>query len=299
MNRRGRQVRCAGERGVHRWEAARVLASNPWMLIAAALACGLVAAATADAPETADPVGAANAFRPHELIRAAREEPPAPRIEYRLLWPEAGEPPEALAAVRAAVWRAWAEDPQGAGVVPPPPPPEEVGRAMAQLADRVTEHFQALRRAHPQMPGPGHDVRRVDMVARVEPWLSVTVRREWFFGGAHPNRQIRHFVFDLDTGRELTAGDLFGPAGREEFARRVRRALLAERAGSPDASPENAGLFPAVVIAPTNFCVDHRGFAVTFNEGEVAPRAIGPITVRLSRSELEDLLRGAAGEAPR
>lgn len=278
--------------GVQRWAPAAAPPSNPWTRAAARLGLAMWLIATgAGAATPSDEVGAANAFRPHELVRAGRDDGESPRIEYHLLWPERGEPPEALARVRAAVWSAWAEDPDEPAASPLPPEPADVARAMAVIADRVAARYREFRRAHPEVPGGWSDRRRVDMVSRVEPWLSITVAREWFFGGAHPVRRIRHFVFDLDSGRVLAPEDVFGPVGGEEFARRVRRALLSARAGSPDAPPEAAGLSPDATIVPTNWFVDHRGFGVTFQEAEIAPRVAGPITVCLGRGEVEDLLR--------
>jgi len=260
-----------------------------WGVLAVTLAAAVLRAGDLD-----ESVGAANAFRPHELIRKGREDGQSPQIEYRLLWPEQGTPPEALARVRAELWNAWAGEPDEPAAVPPVPEPAAVPRVMAAMADRLAARFREFRRTHPDVPGVWSDVRRVEMVSRQEPWLSITVAREWFFGGAHPTRRIEHLLFDLQTGRRLAPDDLFGREGREEFTRRVRCALQTARAGAPDASAAGVAIFPDAAIVPTNWFVDHRGFGVTFNEGEIAPRVAGPITVHLARDEIADLLRRAS-----
>lgn len=261
------------------------LRNGRWAQLVIVTALGVVRLGTASTEEYP---GAANSFRPHELVRAGREDGQSPRIEYRLLWPEVGKPDGALSTVRAAIWNAWAADPSNLVATPPPLEPANVLTAMTEVADRITTRFREFRRMHPNAPGIWSDVRRVDMVSRVEPWLSITITHEWCWGTAHPVRRIQHFVFDLVSGRPLAPEDLFGLIGREEFARRVQQALIAERLDSAEHD-----LLSRAVIVPTNFFVDHRGIGVTFNEGEIAPHGVGSITVRLSHAEIEDLLAGA------
>ena len=134
----------------------------------------------------------------------------------------------------------------------------------------------------------------LDMVARVGKLLSVTVRREWFTGGAHPARSVRHLVFDLFTGQRLGLADFVPEDKRPELARRVRAAILAKRGLPPTAANEEAGLFADAKIEPANFFVDLRGVGFTFHEYEIAPYVAGAIEVTLPFDAVADLLLPAA-----
>jgi hypothetical protein len=240
-----------------------------------------------------DEATAANAFRPSELVTRALPNAGVARIEYRNMWPEKGSPPEALASVRRGMWALWAAEAID-GWTPPAEAPADVAAAAKGIADRFHAEYRAFRDKFPDSAAAWSDVRKVDMVARAGKLLSITVKREWYTGGAHPAHSVRHLVFDLFTGQRLGVDD-FVPDGRmPELARRVREAILAKRGLPPTATNEEAGLFAAAKIEPVNFFVDLRGVGFTFNEYEIAPYAAGTIEVILPFDAVADLLLPAA-----
>ncbi|OQW95082.1 MAG: hypothetical protein BWK77_08120 [Verrucomicrobia bacterium A1] len=245
------------------------------------------------AAASAGELGAANGFRPMEHVQRALPNAGVAKIEYRMMWPQRGEPPEALASVRREMWAAWAEEDRE-GWVPPADAPGDVAAATRQLADRFHARFRAFKGEFPDSAAAWSDFRKVDMVSRVGKLLSVTIKREWNTGGAHPARSIRHLVFDLFTGRRLDVADFVPAEKRPELTRRVRAAILAKRSLPPTATNAEAGLFDEAKVEPSNFFVDLRGIGFTFNECEIAPYAAGVIEVILPFPAVADLLRPEA-----
>ena len=245
-----------------------------------------------------DAAVAANAFRPSELVTRALPNAGVARIEYRNMWPEKGGSPEALAAVRREMWALWAaEDVEGWRA--PADAPADTAAAARGIADRFHAEYRAFRDKFPDSAAVWSDFRKVDMVARVGKLLSVTVRREWHTGGAHPAHSVRHLVFDLFSGQRLGLADFVPEDKRPELARRVRGAILAKRGLPATATDEQAGLLAGAKIEPSNFFVDLRGVGFTFNEYEIAPYAAGTIEVMLPFDAVADLLRpGAAARMP-
>lgn len=241
----------------------------------------------------AEPLGAANAFRPMEHVQHALPNAGVAKIEYRMMWPGKGEPPDALAAVRRDLWAAWAAE-DAEGWTPPAAAPADVVAATRELADRFHARFRSFRDKFPDSASVWSDFRKVDMVARVGKLLSVTVKREWHTGGAHPAHSIRHLVFDAATGRRLGVEDFFPDDRRPGLARLVREALLSKRGLPPTATLADAGFFEDAKPEPSNFFVDLRGVGFTFNEYEIAPYASGAIEIVLPFTAVAGLLHPAA-----
>ncbi len=236
---------------------------------------------------------AANGFRPMEHVQKALPNAGVARIEYRTMWPEKGSPPEALAAVRREMWGAWAvEDVDG--WAPPADAPVDVVVATRVLADRFHARFRAFHESFPDSAQVWSDFRKVDMVSRVGKLLSITIKREWYTGGAHPAHSVRHLVFDLFTGQRLGIADFVPEDRRAELARRIREAILAKRGLPATATDEEAGLFAGAKIEPPNFFIDLRGVGFTFNEYEIAPYVAGAVEVILPFHAIADLLLPAA-----
>lgn len=259
---------------------------NLKLLLPVLLAASLRAAAE-------DELGAANAFRPSELVMKAMPNAGVARIEYRNMWPEKGCPPEALATVRREMWALWAVE-AVEGWTPPAEAPADVAAAARGIADRFQTGYRAFRDEFPESAAVWSDFRKVDMVSRVGKLLSITIKREWYTGGAHPAHSIRHLVFDLFTGRRLGVTDLVAEEKRPELARRIREAILAKRGLPATATDGEAGLFAGAKIESSNVFVDLRGVGFTFNEYEIAPYAAGAIEVVLPFDAIADLLLPSA-----
>lgn len=258
----------------------RHLRHGPAILVAA-LACAAQAPAaiTNLATGAVAPIGAANSFKPMELVRPGPPGGGGPAIEYRMMWPLAGEPPEALDAVRSEIWTLWSAsgDPPAADGFP-----ADVDTAMRTLADA----FAATRTAAESCtPGGGGgrwiDRRKVDAVGRMGGVLSVTILREQAMGGATV-RRIDHRVFDHRNGRLLRAADWFRDDADDELIRRLASAIPTGH--SPSDEPVRAD----------NFAIRPDGIHFTFNRDEPAPAATDPVNLHFPFDALRDLFRPEA-----
>ncbi len=190
------------------------------------MALGARAGITNLATGAVDPLGAANSFRPLEVVLPARPDAGAPAIEYRMMWPEQGEPPEALSRVRAEVWAAWAR-----GTSLEDRPPGGPGEAWA-----------AMRRAAESASRPGSESRRVEGIARLGAVLTVTVRRHFAPPANAAMEEVEHLMFRQADGHRVRLEDLVAASNRVAFAARV--AAASGRTAIAFEDLKNFGVFP-------------------------------------------------------
>ncbi len=115
---------------------------------------------------------------------------------------------------------------------------------------------------------------------------------EWSYeGGAHGNGNFTAFVFDRETGQQLTPADFFTDLkvvnDACEMAFRVQHGL------SPSDNLEEAGFeFEDNTFSiNSNFYFTGRSFSVYFNSYEIAPYAVGPTEVEVGLDALEEVLK--------
>lgn len=110
--------------------------------------------------------------------------------------------------------------------------------------------------------------------------------------GAHPNAYVRTFVFDLQTGLQLSLGDLFTPNSNylATLSSKSRKALL-ERLGE-EANTEylNSGTTPEELNFQS-FLIEENQLTIIFPPYQVGPWAIGTQTVSIPFVELGDILK--------
>lgn len=112
--------------------------------------------------------------------------------------------------------------------------------------------------------------------------------------GAHPNGSFRTFTFDTNTGKELALSDLFTSDTYLETLSTLARAKLPGIIGVENA----AGGADFIKSGTTpeeqnfqNFFFDNKDFVILFPPYQVGPYALGPQTLRISVSELKDILK--------
>lgn len=111
-------------------------------------------------------------------------------------------------------------------------------------------------------------------------------------GGAHGNTLFKTFMFDKNTGTELKLGDLFQPgtAYLTELSRLARAKLPPTIGEYADSGMIASGTTPEEQNF-SNFVFDGKDLLILFPPYQVAAYAQGPVTLRLSNSDLRNLLK--------
>lgn len=113
-----------------------------------------------------------------------------------------------------------------------------------------------------------------------------------FGGGAHGINQTLVRNIDIKTGTVLQLQDVFVP-GYELTLKEMLVDKLAERFGVDglEGLIKKDVFADAHVYVPDNFAIDDDGFTFIYCEDEIAPHALGEISVNLTRSELSKILK--------
>ena len=113
-----------------------------------------------------------------------------------------------------------------------------------------------------------------------------------FGGGAHGINQTLVRNIDVTTGKVLQLQDVFVP-GYEPTLKELLLKKVGERfnADGLDELNKKDIFADGHVYVPDNFAIDDDGFTFIYCEDEIAPHAVGEISVTLSRSELSRILK--------
>ena len=126
----------------------------------------------------------------------------------------------------------------------------------------------------------------------VENIVVYTAKIYTYGGGAHGINQTLVRNIDVTTGKVLQLQDVFVP-GYEPTLKELLLKKVGERfnADGLDELNKKDIFADGHVYVPDNFAIDDDGFTFIYCEDEIAPHAVGEISVTLSRSELSRILK--------
>lgn len=109
-----------------------------------------------------------------------------------------------------------------------------------------------------------------------------------FRGGAHGMYTITYLVFHPGTGALVTEGDLFREGYQEPVGKLMQDSLRASLAEDADALES---IWFDQVLPNGNFCPDRSGITWVFQPYDVAPYALGAISVEVTWEQLKPYLK--------
>ncbi len=122
--------------------------------------------------------------------------------------------------------------------------------------------------------------------------LSVAFDSDDYTGGAHGFHGTGYTVMDVATCHILQEEEIFVDNYREALTKIIVDQLMKDNEVTEPSQLEDVGFFSVEDIAPNgNFYIDEKGIVYLYNQYEVAPYALGQISVRLSFEQIELLLR--------
>lgn len=103
-----------------------------------------------------------------------------------------------------------------------------------------------------------------------------------YSAGAHGMTTVTNYVFDLETGKQLTEEDVFG----KDFERKIHSKLIekADLLRQESRLPEEDEFYNNNLIQPNgNFAMTDSSVIYTFNPYEIAPYCFGVINIEIEK----------------
>jgi hypothetical protein len=159
---------------------------------------------------------------------------------------------------------------------------------LEELASMFVNDYNAV----PEAMGLWEMERKVEVSFAADHLATLNFSESGYTGGAHPFSGQRYFVFDLDSGTQLTLGGLLTPGYETGLNAAGERAFRQARDLPATASLEEAGFWFAnnIFKVNTNFGVLEDGLVFNFNPYEVAPYAMGPTEFTVDYGEIGSLV---------
>lgn len=113
--------------------------------------------------------------------------------------------------------------------------------------------------------------------------ISVSVRHDSFLGGAHPNLYFNLLNFSPNTGEMISYKDIFSEESQGELVKLLEHELRKQRnLKKKESLNENGFWLPEdKLILSENFAFTDNGLLFIYNSYEIAPYAMGIITITL------------------
>lgn len=112
-----------------------------------------------------------------------------------------------------------------------------------------------------------------------------------FTGGAHGMGTSRFLVFDLQENRKLELEDIFTPGYEEKLSNMLESSYRKNYFVNPEQSLSEAGLFENNIPPSENFFLTENGIGFYYNPYQIAPYAMGGITLSIKYNELLSLIK--------
>ena len=125
--------------------------------------------------------------------------------------------------------------------------------------------------------------------------LTYRNRYEEFTGGAHGMYATTFLHIDLRTLTPVTLHELFADEATDELTELLWQQLMADNQVSTKEELYDLGYASTGDLLPiNNFYLDDKGITFYYNVYDIAPYAMGPITITLSRDKVAHLIGDAS-----
>lgn len=178
--------------------------------------------------------------------------------------------------------------------------PEEEPSSVNALMTRFLSDYAAFKTSQPSS-GESWFLERKAFVLRSAPnLLSLSFLERSYLGGAHGLATVRYQNLDPVTGAEKLLTDLLKDGALAELTRLAEARFRQVRGVAEGTTLKDAGFTfenDAFALAQ-NFSLRDDGLAFYYNPYDVAPYAMGPTEIVLTRDEIRDLLKAEYAIAP-
>lgn len=129
------------------------------------------------------------------------------------------------------------------------------------------------------------------VVYNAKGFISYKLSRYDYTGGAHGSTSVASRVFDCSQLRALNLNDVFGDVIADEVSILMQQQLMAQFECAALEDLEKVGFFNPSELGPTdNFVIGDEGIEWIYDPVQIAPFALGVISVQLSWNDLYPFL---------
>ena len=170
--------------------------------------------------------------------------------------------------------------------------PDKNYKNVDDMINTFMRDFETFRKDVPAAPQVWTLDMAIKVYAETDKILCLSSELSSYLGGAHPNSSTEFYNIDKQTGDTLSLVNLLKPGFEAALNNLIDKKYREMKGLKPgDNLAEKGDLFENKIQFNNNFAVTkNKGLEFIYNPYEIAPYVFGPITVKLSRSELEDLI---------
>jgi len=171
--------------------------------------------------------------------------------------------------------------------------PEAEGKTMEQIGAGFIQDYEDFRKEMPEVPGGWNYKAEVTVETLVDSLLSLSVREEYYTGGAHGGYGVYYINLNPRTGKEFTLDNLFKHGYEGALAKAGEKAFRQARHLADTASLNgNYFEFPDDKFQLNrNYGFKKEGVVFYYNSYEIAAYAAGPTEVLIPYEEIKDWLK--------
>jgi hypothetical protein len=170
--------------------------------------------------------------------------------------------------------------------------PDQNYKNVDDMLNIFMRDYETFRREVPAAPQVWTLDMSIKAYSETDKILCLSSELSAYLGGAHPNSSKVFYNIDKQTGDTLSLANLLKPGFETKLNELIDKKYRETRGLKPgDNLAEKGDLFENKIQFNNNFAVTKdKELEFVYNPYEIAPYAVGPITVKLSRSELEELI---------
>lgn len=122
--------------------------------------------------------------------------------------------------------------------------------------------------------------------------INYTFREDYYGGGAHPTQMVTIKRFDLQTGTPIELWDVFEDSSSDSLRSMLTRKLMKDQGVNTLEELKEKGFLEMVdMFIPQNFWLDKDSLSFFFNQYDIAPYALGQISLSFGYNELKPYLK--------
>lgn len=159
-------------------------------------------------------------------------------------------------------------------------------------ADSFMVSYVDTRKQFPDMPGGWFWEYTLKMYSETSKILCLSGGSATFMGGAHPNSFFGYYNFNKETGDTISLKDILVPGFEAGLNALIDRKYRKMKGLAPeDNLMEKGNLFENKITFTYNIGIDSMGnLEFYYNPYEIAPYAVGPISIRIAKGDLGNLI---------
>lgn len=170
--------------------------------------------------------------------------------------------------------------------------PDAHFKSTDEMMSMFLRDYESFRTQMPSAPQIWSVEMKFVVKSQTEKTLCVLGDLYSYLGGAHPNSMQGFLNFNKETGDTISLSSLFANGFEPKLNTLIDKKYREMKGLKPgDNLADKGDLFENKIELTHNFAINQeKGIEFVYNPYEIAPYAVGPITIKLSNAEIKDIL---------